>query len=261
MSRQDSTTQQEVVGFRRDIRSLLQDRLTEAVETVLEVELAEVLGTAWYERIRHRRGYRNGSTHRRITTEAGLRAIAVPRARIRRADGTTGEFHSRILPQYARRTRAIDEVILATYLAGANSRRIRKALGPWLGEANLSKSSVSRIVVRLKQLFEQWRGRDLTQERYGVVFLDGFHLKVRLARRVVSVPVLAALGVGHDGQKVLLALQMATSESSSQWGDVLKDLNRRGLAAPLLIVVDGGPGLNKAVAGWPDVKVQRCTVH
>jgi transposase-like protein len=150
---------------------------------------------------------------------------------------------------------------LGIYLTGANSRRIRKALEPLLGEENLSRSAVSRVVGRLKDLFERWRSRELSQERYGVIFLDGFHLKVRMARRVIAVPVLAALGVALDGRKMLLALQLAPSESSAQWGHMLEDLQKRGLAAPLLVVVDGGGGLNKALANWKGVKVQRCVVH
>jgi transposase-like protein len=41
----------------------------------------------------------------------------------------------------------------------------------------------------LKVLFATWQGRDVSTERYSIVFLDGFHLKVRVARQVVSVPV------------------------------------------------------------------------
>jgi putative transposase len=262
MSRRKGITEAgEVAIFRRDIREVLQSRLNQAVEMLLEEELAGILGSGWYERSEQRRGYRNGHLRRKVTTAAGTRELRVPRARIATGHGDTVEHRSEILPRYARRTRQIDEAILGSYLAGANTRRIRKALEPLLGTENLSKSAVSRVVGRLKELFEQWRGRGLSQERYGVLFLDGFNLKVRMARRVVSVPVLAALGVGQDGQKVLLALQMAMSESSSQWGALLEDLQRRGLAAPLLVVVDGGSGLNKALAAWKGVKVQRCTAH
>jgi len=261
MREQGSTEHSQVVAFRQDIRRLLEGKIVEAVETILEEELDQALGSGWYERCEQRRGYRNGAASRRVTTVGGTREVKVPRARLVGDDGSTVEFHSQVLPRYARRTRQIDEAILGIYLAGANSRRIRKALEPLLGEENLSRSAVSRVVGRLKGLFEQWRGRDLFQERYGVLFLDGFHLKVRMARRVIAVPVLAVLGVGEDGQKVLLALQLATSESSSQWGHLLADLQRRGLPAPLLIVVDGGAGLNKALAGWVGVKAQRCVVH
>ena len=44
-----------------------------------------------------------------------------------------------------------------------------------------------------------------------------FHLKVRMAKRVISVPVLAALGVAPDGQKRLLSLRLAVSEASTHF--------------------------------------------
>jgi transposase-like protein len=178
-----------------------------------------------------------------------------------RRDGTTHEFHSQLLPRYARRTRAIDEAILGCYLGGVNSRRIRTALKPLLGERHLSKSAVSRIVARLKALFMTWRDRDLSSERYPIVFLDGFHLKVRVARRVVSVPVLAALGSAENGQKCLIDLRVAASEAEATWGAVITGLQQRGLVAPLLLVVDGNAGLKKALERWEGVRVQRCATH
>jgi transposase-like protein len=125
----------------------------------------------------------------------------------------------------------------------------------------LSKSAVSRIVGRLKALFATWQGRDLSAERYPIVFLDGFHLKMRVARRVVSVPVLAALGVTDTGQKCLLTLRVAASEASATWGGAVTDLQARGLDAPLLLVVDGNAGLKHALKQWDGIRVQRCTTH
>ena len=94
-----------------------------------------------------------------------------------------------------------------------------------------------------------------------MIFLDGFHLKVRLARRVVSVPVLAALGVTETGQKCLLSLRLAASEATTAWGGVVTDLQQRGLVAPLLLVVDGHGGLKSALKQWDGVRIQRCTTH
>lgn len=258
---QPSTDWDSIVRFRRDIEDRLRQQVREAVETVLDQELADALGSASHERTAARRGYRHGMTERRVTTTAGTRPVRVPRGRITTEDGTTREFRSELLPRYARRTRAIDEAILGCYLAGANSRRIRTALAPLLGSEHLSKSSVSRIVSRLKELFATWQTRDLSEERYAIVFMDGFHLKIRLARRVVSVPVLAALGVAEDGQKKLISLRLAISEAAFSWGEMVLDLQRRGLIAPMLLVVDGHAGLKKALERWPDVRVQRCTKH
>jgi transposase-like protein len=259
--RESNTIRDEAVRFRREILERLRGKVREAIEVVLEEELVEILGSERYERSEGRRGYRNGVQERTVTTALGARKLRIPRGRVVAEDGATTEFRSEILPRYARRTREVDEAILGVYLAGTNSRRIRKALEPLLGTTNLSKSAVSRVVARLKALFEAWSLRDLATERYAIVYLDGFHLKVRIARRVVSVPVLAVLGVAEDGTKVLVSLRLAASEAASQWSGALLDLQQRGLVAPLLIVADGHAGLHKALEAWPGVRVQRCTRH
>ena len=259
--RKGSTQEADVIRLRQSIWDLLHRRVLEAVEFVLEEELTEALGIGRYERSADRRGYRNGHETRRITSELGPQTLDVPRGRIVGEDGSTREFRSEVVPRYARRTRKVDEAILGAYLAGANTRRIRKALEPLLGSENLSKSAVSRVAARLKAQFAQWSERDLSQERYAVLFLDGFHLKVRMARRVVSVPVLAALGVAPDGTKRLVALELAVSEAEVHWSRLVSDLGRRGLESPVLIVSDGHRGLTKAIEAWPQAQVQRCTVH
>ena len=256
-----TTSHGDVVRFRQDIEARLRGRIRETIEALIVEELDAVLGCSRHERTDERRGYRNGVETRRITTQAGTREIAVPRGRVLREDGATEEFRSELLPRYARRTLAIDEAILACYLAGHNSRRIRKALEPLLGSEHLSKSAVSRIVGRLKDVYDSWDRRDLAEERYTVLYLDGFHLKARMVRRVVSVPVLAVLGVAPDGTKVLVALRLASSESGTAWGDIIRDLVRRGLAAPALVIVDGHAGLRSALSKWAGTKIQRCTEH
>lgn len=256
-----TTSHGDVVRFRQDIEARLRGRIRETIEALIVEELDAVLGCSRHERTDERRGYRNGVETRRITTQAGTREIAVPRGRVLREDGSTEEFRSELLPRYARRTLAIDEAILACYLAGHNSRRIRKALEPLLGSEHLSKSAVSRIVGRLKDVYDSWDRRDLAEERYTVLYLDGFHLKARMVRRVVSVPVLAVLGVAPDGTKVLVALRLASSESGTAWGDIIRDLVRRGLAAPALVIVDGHAGLRSALSKWAGTKIQRCTEH
>jgi transposase-like protein len=233
----------------------------EAIEMTLEEELAAALGCGPYERSGKRMGYRNGKQRRLITTAIGARELEIPRGRVIREDGSIEEYRSQIVPRYARRTREVDEAILGAYLAGANSRRIKKALAPLLGEEHLSKSAVSRVVSRLKEHFANWSERDLSQEHYAILFLDGFHLKVRLARRVVSVPVLAVLGVAEDGTKVLVALRLAASEAGEHWKWLIDDLKARGLRAPRYLVSDGHKGLAKAVKAWPETKVQRCIRH
>ena len=261
----DATTSSEVVALplpRRTKETALRTKIREAIELVIEEELEEALGTAWYGRSGERRGYRNGTQERPLVSEYGPVKLTVPRARLEREDGTSQEWHSTVVPRYARRTQRVDEAILGSYLAGGNSRRIRKALEPLLGGEALSKSAISRVVVRLRTLFESWRTRDLSHEAFSVVYLDGMFLPVRMARRVVRVPVHAAIGVHEDGRKELLALDVSASESTSSWSAVVEGLASRGLRSLRLVVLDGNAGLRRAVQeAWPTTKVQRCTKH
>ena len=92
--------------------------------------------------------------------------------------------------------------------------------------------------------------------------LDGTVARVRLDRKATSISLLVGLGVRADGQKMLLAIKSMGGESEAAWRALLDDLIRRGLRTPELVVVDGAPGLEKALAAlWPDMAVQRCTVH
>jgi len=94
------------------------------------------------------------------------------------------------------------------------------------------------------------------------LILGGTVVRVRLDRKAPSLSVLVALGVRRDGQKVPPALRNMGGESEAAWRASLDDLVGRGLATPELLMIDGAPGLEKAPAAlWPDVPIQRCTVH
>lgn len=245
-----------------DLWPAIRQRVREAIELVMEEEVEAALGAARYERGSQRSGYRNGHQSRRVLTEHGPTVLRIPRGRLAAGHGASGEWHSRIVGPYQRRTRKVEEAILGCYLGGVNTRRIRRSLMAVFGQTALSKSAISRVVSRLKERFESWRGRDLAEERILILYLDAMNLSVRLARRVVKVPVQVVLGVREDGQKVLLLLQIAGSESTVSWRSVIDDLVGRGLAAPVLVVVDGNRGLCKAIRTvWRGTLVQRCTRH
>jgi hypothetical protein len=170
---------------------------------------------------------------------------------------------SRLVPRYERRLPEVNETVLATYLAGANSRRLRSALRPLLKAAPLSKSAVSRVVATLKAEVDAWRTRPLADVDGLGLYLDAVALRVRSAGEVVSAPALGVVAVLTDGQKQLLTLERCPGgETYAAWKGCLDDLVARGLAAPLWSVIDGHPGLRKAVGlVWPRVLVQRCGVH
>ena len=98
--------------LRSEVKMRLRERVLEAIEIILEEEVTEVLGVARHERNEERRGYRNGSIQRTVTTAQGTQRITVPRARVEATDGTTQEFESELLPRYQWRMTEVDEAIL-----------------------------------------------------------------------------------------------------------------------------------------------------
>ena len=61
---------------------------------------------------------------------------------------------------------------------------------------------------------------------------------------------------------MLLAVRLGQRELHEDWLDLGRDLTRRGLRTPWLIVSDGAPGLIKAIEElWPEADRGRCAVH
>ena len=206
-------------------------------------------------------GHRHGHRERGLTGTFGPLRVRVPRARLETPDGKTAEWKNATIPAYRRRTRQAEALIAGAYLAGTNTRRVRRALATLFGGA-VGKDIVSRAWRRSKTDWDAWNRRDLTQEPIVRLILDGTVVRVRLDRKATSISLLVVLGIRDDGQKVLLAIKSMGGESEAAWRSVLDDLVGRGLRTPQLVIVDGGAGLDKALAAlWSEVPVQRCTVH
>jgi len=251
------------------IESAVRERAREFIEELIRSELDAALARPRYERSRKAgregkpgmTGHRHGSRPRSLTGSFGPIEIAVPRARLNTADGKTTEWKSQSLRAYQRRTLAADALIAGCYLAGTNTRRVRRALGALFAGA-VGKDTVSRVWRKVKSDWDAWNARSLADEPIVRLILDGTVVRVRLDRKATAISLLVVIGVRADGQKILLAIKAMGSESTEAWRAVLDDLIRRGLRRPEFLIVDGAPGLEAAIAAlWDGVPVQRCTVH
>lgn len=251
------------------IESAVRDRVRGLIEELIRGELDAVLARPRYGRIQiaggeesaGATGHRHGSRTRTLTGTFGPVEIAVPRARLNTPEGGTREWKSQALRAYRRRTLAADALIASTYLAGTNTRRVRRALAALFG-GTVGKDTVSRVWRKVKTDWDAWNARSLADEPIVRLILDGTVVRVRLDRKATSISLLVVLGVRADGQKVLLAIRGMGGESIEAWRTVLDDLIKRGLRRPEFLIVDGAPGLDQAIAAvWDGVPVQRCTVH
>src|SRR6202035_833127 len=247
-------------------------RIRSFIEELLEAELDVALGRDRYERPRLAEtgvggrpvvgaGHRHGHRQRGLMGTFGPVTVRVPRARLEAPDGKTAEWKNATIPAYQRRTKQADALIAGDYLSGTNTRRVRRALAALFGGA-VGKDTVSRVWRKTKGDWDVWNARSLADEPIVRLILDGTVVRVRLDKKATSIALLVALGVRADGQKVLLAIKNMGGESEAAWRALLDNLASRGLKTPELVIVDGGSGLDKALAAlWPDVPVQRCTVH
>ncbi|MDQ2762733.1 MAG: IS256 family transposase [Pseudomonadota bacterium] len=245
------------------IETGIRERVRGFIQELVEQELTAALG----DRAKHERaaetpkGYRNGTRERQLTGSFGTVQLSVPRARLAEEDGGTREWRSEALPRYARRTRQVEALIASAYLAGTNTRRVKRALAP-LFKGAVGKDVVSRAWRKVCTDWTAWSRRDLAGEDIVRLVLDGTVVRVRLDRKATNISLLVVLGIRRDGQKVLLSIKNLGGESEAAWRGVLDDLVARGLRTPEFLIVDGAAGLDRALGAlWPDVPVQRCTVH
>ena len=248
--------------FSMDVFSeVARDRVRQALSLVAQEELTAFLGADSYARTETRRGYRNGTKSRTLTTSFGPTELTVPRAVVFNGEKRL-EWQSQIVPRYARRTREVDAALLGLYFGGVNTRRVKQAIRPLLKNSPLSKSSISRVIVQLQAYFENWSARDLSGEDIRYMYLDATFMPVRCGGKAERLPIMVAIGVRSTGEKVLLSLAVMGVESTAAWGGFVTDLANRGLKRIELAIVDGNKGLTRALLElWPKLPIQRCTVH
>ncbi len=206
-------------------------------------------------------GVRHGHRERTLTGTFGKTRIAVPRARLDGEDGKTREWRSGSLRAYQRRTRAADALIAGAYLAGTNTRRVRRALNAVFA-GPVGKDVVSRVWRKTKGDWDAWNARSLAEEPIVRLILDGTVARVRLDRKGDLDLVARRARRARRRPEDAAGDQEHGRGSEAAWRALLDDLIRRGLPTPELVVVDGAPGLEKALAAlWPGTAIQRCTVH
>jgi len=187
--------------------------------------------------------------------------IRVPRTRDRSKSGIC--FRSSLLPPYIKRTKSVENVLPWLYLNGISTGDFNEALEAFLGEdaKGLSHPTISRLKEKWKKEYEEWRKRDLTEERYVYWWADGVYFNVRSddAKQCI----LVIIGAKDTGEREFVAIEDGYRESEQSWYEVLLELKHRGLTiAPKLAIGDGAMGFWAALAKvYPETRVQRCWVY
>jgi transposase-like protein len=226
------------------------------LQRAVEDEVTAFLGRARYQHAPEAAGSRNGTRPKTAQTAEGALSVEMPQVR-----GAAERFISRVFPDARTviRTRPLEALIVGGYVRGLSDRDIESLLAE-AGLGQVSKSTASRICRELRARYTAFCARSLADVELLALFLDAIYLPTRPSGTKEGV--LVAWGYATQGQRVLVAVRLGQREAREDWLDLGRDLARRGLRAPWLVVSDGAPGLIKASEElWPHADRQRCTVH
>ena len=231
----------------------LKAAVREALEDVLEAEMEQALGAAKGERTGERLGYRSGYYTRSLITRIGKIELRVPQDR-------QGRFQTEVFERYQRSEKALVSALAEMYVQGVSTRKV-KAITEELCGHSFSASAISGIVKKLDGQLEAFARRRL-EEPYPYLVLDARYEKVREGGVIRAQAVLVAVGIGADGRRATLGVELANRESQSSWREFLEGLKQRGLKGVELVVSDDHAGLRKAIAEvLAEAAWQRCYVH
>jgi len=230
------------------------DLLMEKVfNQILQAEMTEHLGADRYERSQDRSGHRNGSYERQLTTRVGQLTLEVPRCK-------DGSFSTKLFQRYQRSEKALVLALMEMVVQGVSTRRVKKITTELCGR-EFAKSTVSRLTKRLDEQVKAWDERPLEGE-YPFLVLDAMHVKVRRQGGVRSTAVLLAVGINEEGQREILGLHTALSETEEAWKSFLTNLSKRGLTGVEHVTSDRDRGLEEAIRQQlPGVIWTPCHAH
>jgi putative transposase len=227
------------------------------IQRAVEEEFDAWLGRARYERKAEAApGSRNGWRARRLQAAEGEIKVQVPQVR-----DAAEPFVSKLFPRGERflRTEPLKAMVIGAFVRGLSMRDV-ESLCEEAGLGQVSKSTASRICKELRERFAAFQARELSGVKVVALFADAIYLPVR--PQGVKEGVLCVWGITAEGERVLLSVMLGMRESQEDWLALGRDLTRRGMAAPALIITDGAPGLIGAVEQlWPHADRQHCTVH
>ena len=220
---------------------------------VMEEEARVQLSSMPYERTGERKGYRNGSRTRKLKTVDGALELKKPQIR-------EFPFETKVFDRYSRVEKALDSVILESYIQGVSTRNVRNIVEN-LGMENVSASYVSSLASELDAGVKSFLERNI-ERPMKFIYIDATYFKVREDGKYRNRALYVCIGINPEGRREILSARLYDSETEVEWESFFDDLKNRGLTGVELVISDGHKGIQESVtrsflgAAW-----QYCHVH
>ena len=220
---------------------------------VMEEEARVQLSSMPYERTGERKGYRNGSRTRKLKTVDGALELKKPQIR-------EFPFETKVFDRYSRVEKALDSVILESYIQGVSTRNVRNIVEN-MGMENVSASYVSSLASELDAGVKSFLERNI-ERPMKFIYIDATYFKVREDGKYRNRALYVCIGINPEGRREILSARLYDSETEVEWESFFDDLKNRGLTGVELVISDGHKGIQESVtrsflgAAW-----QYCHVH
>ena len=169
-------------------------------------------------------------------------------------------FETRVFDRYSRVEKAMDSVILESYIQGVSTRNVKNIVEN-LGMENVSASYVSTLASELDERVKEFLERPI-ETPMKFIYIDATYFKVRENGKYGNKALYVCIGINSEGRREILSSRLYDSESEVEWESFFDDLKKRGLTGVELVISDGHKGIQESVtrsflgAAW-----QYCHVH
>ena len=243
----------EMMGWlRKGVGELVRQAGLQLMELLMQEEVRELVGEP-SQRQTERTANRWGS-------EQGYCVVMGQKVPVKRPRVRTVEDKELRLGSYEmfHRGEPLTETVWEKLMLGLSTRKYGQAVRQFTEAYGLEKSAVSEHFIeasraKLKDMMES----RLDKTRFCALLID--------ATPFEGQQMVAALGIGQDGRKMILGIRQGATENATVVGELLGDLVSRGLdfIEPRLYVLDGGKALTAAVKKYAgeSAAIQRCQVH
>ena len=119
-----------------------------------------------------------------------------------------------MLTKGLRSERAVWIVLAEMDVRGVSTRKVAALVEDVLG-LEVSSSTVSRAAQELAEILQAWWERPLSEQPCPCLYLDAHDAPVRVDGPIRDVAVLVAVGVGADGHRRVLGVDVALSEQEA----------------------------------------------
>ena len=233
----------DILYYKKD--NSIEDIIKIVFETILQLERSNFLLTS-----ENNKG--NGYYPRLLKSINNYFKLQIPRDRL-------GFFKPVFLDLLREEESKAYDLAFKLYVKGLTTREISDIFNDVFSH-KISASSVSNISKQFQEQRDLWLTKPLESEYY-FIYIDALFVPVR--RNTVSKEAFyTVIGLRKDLKREVLGLYNIPTESASGWGDVFKDLKKRGLEKVLMVVADGITNLENVVEKeLPCAQLQKCLVH